>query len=112
MPHRDLKLFDAADRVADLVNTLIDESPRGRLLHVSQLRDAVQSIGANIREAFGRKPGRARDQSLDIARGETEEAIGHMQVNYRASRVRPKKYWEIRNLLVVIVKMLTSLLGG
>jgi four helix bundle protein len=112
MPYRDLKLLDAADRVADLVNKLIDESPRGQLLHVGQLRDAVQSIVANIGEAFGHEPGRARDHSLDIARGETEEAIRHMKVNFRASRVRPKKYWEIRNLLVVIVKMLTSFLRG
>jgi four helix bundle protein len=112
MPYRDLKLLDAADKVADLVNKPIDESPRGRLLHVAQLRDAVQSIGANISEAFGREPGRARDHSLDIARGETEEAIRHMRANFRASRVRAKNYWEIRNLLVVMVKMLTSLLRG
>ena len=112
MPYRDLKLLDAAARVTDLVNKLIDESPRGKLLHVSQLRDAVASIGANIKEAFGRESVRARDHSLDIARGETEEAIQHMKVNFRASRVAPKKYWEIHNLLVVTVKMLTSFLRG
>jgi four helix bundle protein len=112
MPYRDLKLLDAADRIADLVNKLIDESPRGQLLHVSQLRDAVGSIGANISEAFGHEPGRARDHSLDIARGETEEAIQHMKVNFRSSRVAPRKYWAIHNLLVVMVKMLTSFLRG
>ena len=48
MPNRDLKLLDAADRAADLINELIDRSPHGRLLHVAQMRKSVQSIGANI----------------------------------------------------------------
>jgi len=110
MPHRDLNVLDAATKVADLVNKLIDRSPRGRLLHVRQLRDAVQSIGANISEAFGREPGRARNHSLAIARGETEEAIRHIQANFRGSRVSAADYWPIRNKLVAIAKMLTGLL--
>jgi four helix bundle protein len=112
MPHRDLNVLDAATKVADLVNKLIDQSPRGRLLHVQQLRDSVQSIGANISEAFGREAGRARDNSLGIARGETEEAIHHMRANFHRSRVSASEYWPIRNKLVVIVKMLTGLLRG
>src|SRR6187455_585244 len=90
MPYRDLNVLDAAIRAADLVNKLIDNSPRGRLIHVQQLRDAVQSIGANISEAFGRRPGRARNHSLEIARAETEEAIRHMQANFRSARVMAK----------------------
>ena len=58
MPPRDLKLLDAAQRAAKMINELIDRSPRGQLLHVSQLRDSVQAIAANISEAFGRGPGR------------------------------------------------------
>jgi four helix bundle protein len=53
VPHRDLNVLDAAQQLADRVNDLIDRFPR-RLLHVTQLRDAVQSIVANIGEAFGR----------------------------------------------------------
>ena len=112
MPYRDLNVLDAANKATDLVNKLIDRSPRGRLLHVRQLRDAVQSIGANISEGFGRGSGRARNHSLDIARGETEEAIRHMQANFRSERVSPKEYWPIRNLLVAIAKMLAALLRG
>ena len=110
MPYRDLNVLDAATQVADLVNTLIDRSPRGHLLHVRQLSDAVQSIGANISEAFGRNTGGARKHSLDIARGETEEAIRHLHANFRASRVSATDYWPIRNKLVVVAEMLTALL--
>jgi hypothetical protein len=45
MSQRDLNI-----RLADLVDEMIDGSPRDRLLHVRQLRDAVQSIAANISE--------------------------------------------------------------
>src|SRR3982751_4653570 len=99
MTYRDLNVLDAANRAADLVNRLIDGSPRGRLLHMRQLRDAVQSIGANISEGFGRESGRARRHSLDIARGETEEAVRHLQANFRSARVSATDYWPIRNLL-------------
>jgi len=102
-------VLDAAERAADLVNELIDRSPRGRLLHVSQLRDAVQSIGAKISEGFGRGKGRDRNRSLEIARGETEEAIRHLSANFRSNRIAPSDYWPRHNLLVVIVKMLHSL---
>ena len=110
VPHRDLDVLDAAERAADAINSLIDRSHR-RLLHVRQLRDSAQAIPANISEGFGRRKGRDRARSLQIARGETEETITHLASNFRAQRIEPKVYWPIRNLLVVIVKMLSSLLS-
>ena len=110
MPYKDLNVLEAAEQLVQMVNELIDQSPRGRLLHVQQLRDAVSSIAANISEAFGREPGGARRQSLGIARGETEEAIRHMKENYSASRVPSPRYWPIHNRLLVLSKMVTGLL--
>jgi four helix bundle protein len=109
MSHRDLDVLDAADRAADGVDRLIDRSPH-RLLHVSQMRSAVQSIGANISEGFGRGEGRDRARPLEIARGEAEETIRHLSANFRTKRIAPADYWPLHNLLVVIVKMLNSLL--
>ena len=80
------------------------------MLHVNQLRNSVQSIGANIAEGFGRGSDRDRARLLRIARGEAEETIRHLKANFQANRVAPKDYWSIHNLLVVIVKMLTSFL--
>ena len=110
MPHRGLALLDAAKRAADQVNALVDRSSGRRLLHVSQMRDSVQSIAANIAEAFGRGTGRDRARSLEIARGETEETIQHLSANFRTNRVTKQDYWPLHNLLVVIVKMLNSFL--
>ena len=112
MPYRNLDVLDAAEQAAALINELIDRAPRGRLLYVQQLRDAVQSIAANISEAFGRRPGRDRDHRLEIARGETEEAIRHLKVNFQTNRIGSKDYWPRHNRLVVMVKMLNSLLNG
>jgi four helix bundle protein len=109
MPHRSLNVLDAAQRAADGISALIDRFPR--LMHVSQLRRSAQSICANISEAFGRRPGRDRNHPLEIARGETEEAIQHLSANFRTNRVGPKEYWPLHNLLVVVVKMLNALLN-
>jgi len=81
-------------------------------MHAGQLRRAVQSVGANISEGFGRGAGPGRDHALRIARGEAEEAIRHLATNFRAGRIERADYWPPRDLLVVIVKMLTSLLRG
>lgn len=107
--HRDLDVLDAADLVADEVNRLIDGSPR-RLIHVQQMRKAAQAIGANISEGFGRGRGRERDHSLRVARGEAEETIRHLRPNFKTSRIAKADYWRIRNRLITITRMLTSLL--
>ena len=112
MAFRNLDVLDAAERAADQVNALIDRSKQPRLLHARQMREAVQSVVANIAEGFGRGTGRDRDRSLVIGRGEAEEAIRHLAANLRAERIGPKDYWPIHNLLVVVVKMLNSLLRG
>src|SRR6476661_2556103 len=107
--HRNLAVLDAADVVADEISRLIDNNPR-RLIHVQQLRKAAQSIGGNISEGFGRGPGRERDHKLRVSRGEAEETIRHLRANYATNRVARSVYWRLRNRLVTIIRMLTSLL--
>ena len=108
--HRHLAVLDAADQVADDVNRLLDASA-GPLIHRGQLRESAQSIGSNIREGFGRGPGRERNRSLRVAHGESEETIGHLRANYRSGRISQDAYWRLRNRLVVISRMLMSLMG-
>jgi four helix bundle protein len=107
--HRNLAVLDAADSVADEINRLIDSRPR-RVIHVYQLRKASQSIGANISEGFGRGPGPERDQKLRVSRGEAEETIRHLRANYASNRISRTDYWRLRNRLIAIVRMLSSLL--
>ena len=107
--HRNLDVLDAAEKVADEINALIDARPGG-LIHVSQLRDSAQSIAANIREGFGRGKGPARSNSLRTARGETEETIGHLRANYGSNRIGRETFLPLRNRLSAIAKMINALL--
>ena len=109
--HRDLAVLDAAEQVEDEINRLIDGSPRG-LIHAAQLRDSAHSIGANISEGFGRGLGGERNRALRVARGEAEETIRHLRANLASERITQAVFWRLRNRLITIVKMLTSLLGG
>lgn len=109
--HRDLAVLDAADQVVDEVNRLIDASPR-RLIYATQLREAAQSVSANISEGFGRGKGPERNHKLRVARGEAEKAIRHLRSNLKSDRIAERTYWPIRNRLVTISKMLSSLLAA
>jgi four helix bundle protein len=98
-----------AREVVDEINRLIDEG-RPRVLYDQQLRDSVQSIAANIREAFGRRRSAERDQFLRFARGSVEESDEHLRANFAAQRIDQRTYWRLHNRLAVARKMLTVLL--
>jgi four helix bundle protein len=104
------RLLDAARAIVDGVNNMMARSRR-RLLYDVQLRDAVGSIAANIREGYGRRRGPERKQFLRYARASAEEADEHLRANHAAGRVSPKCYWQAHNRLSVIQRMLTSLMG-
>lgn len=104
-------MIDAADRVSDRVQSLIDRPSGRRLLHTQQITESAQAIGANISEGFGRESERDRARFLRIARGEAEETIRHLSKNFRSKRIGEKEYWSIHNLLVVIVKMINAFIN-
>ena len=89
MAYRNLAVLDAAERVADMINTLIDRSPR-RFHSVGQMRRSALAIGANIREGIGRGGEGDKRRSYEIARGEAEETIGHLSSQLSSSSHRPK----------------------
>ncbi len=110
MAYRDLNVLDAAERAADGINRLIDRS-KSRLLYVGQMRRSVQSIAANIGEGIGRGSTGDKARSFEIACGEAEETIRHLNANFRIGRLTPSEYWPHHNLLTVVVKMLKSLIS-
>ena len=54
-------LIGAARAVVDELNCVLTRASR-RLLYSSQLRDAAESVSANIREGMGRRKGPEREQ--------------------------------------------------
>ncbi|HYC51785.1 MAG TPA: four helix bundle protein [Gemmatimonadaceae bacterium] len=103
------RLIDAARLVGDETNRLLDRAPK-RIFHEIQLRSSVQSISANIREAYGRRSGKDRQQFLRFARASAEETDEHWRANYAARRIDPRVYWRLHHRLMTIIKLLDAIL--
>src|SRR5687768_8495138 len=95
-------LIGAARAVVDELNRLLSRAPR-RLLYSSQLREAAQSISANIREGWGRRKGPEREQFWRFARASAEEADEHLRANFAAERIAPSSYWRLHHRLMLIL---------
>jgi four helix bundle protein len=102
------RLLEAARAVVDEVNALLREE--GQLIHRAQLRDAAQSIAANIREGIGRDRGPDRNKSYRTARGSAEETDEHLRANFADRRIAAPAYWRLHNRLVLIVKMIGAVI--
>ena len=88
------RLLEAARAVADEVNGLLRDR-RLSLIHRSQLRDAAQSIAANIREGMGRDVGPDRNKSYRVSRGSAEETDEHLRANFADDRIPAAPYWRL-----------------
>ena len=111
MPPRRLRVLDAAELAAERLNRLIDRLGHGRLLHVSQMRSAAQSVPSNISEGFGRRTRAERDNKLRVARGEAEEMLSQLRGNLKVDRINKRDYWPIYNVLRSVIKMLDEFLN-
>jgi four helix bundle protein len=104
-----LRVLDAArECVADVCRWL--NSLRVPYPDASQLREAVKSIPANIREAYGREPGPDRNKFLRYARSSDEEADEWLHDAYKEKLLPAADYWRLHNRLVTIRRMLTALM--
>ena len=103
------RVLDAANSASDQIVQLTDDKRR-RLLHVTQMRRAGQSIAANIAEAKGRASHRDRIYKYEVARGEAEETMAHLSSNLRTGRITPAEFQPLNNRLRAIVKMLSALI--
>ena len=105
------RVLEVARAVADETNKVLGNRQL-RLIHRGQLRDAAQSIPANIREGMGRKPGPHRNQAYRDARGSAEETDEHLRANFADGRLPAAKFWRIHNRIALVVKMLTTIIDA
>ena len=108
MPN-DFRALELARAIVDEVHALCLR-PALRLLHVDQLLESSESITANMREAWGRKQGRERNQFLRYAKGSAEETDERLRTNRAAGRLPERTFWRLRNRLVVLRKMIEKLM--
>ena len=94
--------------VVDDVNQLL----KGRRLpNAGQLRDAAESITANIQEGFGRDAGPDRNQFLRFARASAEETNERLRARFAARDIPAQVYWPLHHRLVAVGRMLTNLMS-
>jgi four helix bundle protein len=105
------RVLEVARAVADETNTLLGNRQL-RLIHRGQLRNAAQSIPANIREGMGRKPGPDRNQAYRVARGSAEETDEHLRANVADGRLPPATFWRMHSRIALVVKMLTAIIDA
>ena len=105
------RVLEAARVVTDEVNKLLGNR-KLRLIHRRQLRDAAQSVPANIREGMGRKPGPHRNQAYRDARGSAEETDEHLRANFADGRMPTSHYRRLHNRIALVVKILTTIVDA
>ncbi len=105
------RVLEAARAVADEINKLLGNR-KLRLIHRAQLRDAAQSIPANIREGMGRRPGPHRNQAYRDARGSAEETDEHVRADFVDGRIPASHYRRIHSRIALVVKILTTIVDA
>jgi four helix bundle protein len=103
-----LRALDGARTVVDDINQLLNGR---RLPNATQIRDAAESITANIQEGFGRDAGPDRNQFLRFARASAEETSERLRARFGAGDIPAKTYWRIHHRLVAVSRMLTNLMS-
>ena len=102
-----LRVLDAARMVVDDVNRLLASG----LPNARQVREAAESISANIQEGFGRDVGPDRNQFLRFARASAEETNERLRTRFAAEDIPANVYWPLHHRLIAIVRMLTNLMS-
>ena len=110
LPKTGLRVLDAARCVVDEIHAAMRRSRRP-WPGAAQLREAAESIVANIAEGLGRADGPDRIHFLRIARGSAEETNERLRIVLAANHIAGREYWQIHHRLVAIARMLTSLIA-
>jgi four helix bundle protein len=103
-----LRVYQAAERLDELIRGLVEVVPKGHSRDLDQLRRASSSVPYNIAEAYGStSPGRRR-QHLEIARASTDETRAIVRRLAARSALARKSIPKTTTLALTIAKMLTS----
>jgi four helix bundle protein len=103
-----LRVLDGGRLVVDDINKILNSR---RLPNAAQLRDAAESITANIQEGFGRDAGPDRNQFLRFAKASAEEAKERLRARFGARDIAANVYWPLHHRLVAVIRMLNNLMS-
>src|SRR3990167_8999343 len=107
--HEKLDVYQAAIDLVILINTVVENLPRGRAYLADQLQRAGASVPLNIAEGAGEFSGNEKIRFYRMAKRSATECAGIFDICRRLQIVEEKNYSRSRELLIRIVSMLTKM---
>jgi four helix bundle protein len=107
--HEKLDVYQAAIDLVVLINSVIENLPRGRAYLADQLQRAGASVPLNIAEGSGEFSSNEKIRFYRIAKRSATECAGILDICRRLDLIDEKKYLKLRELLMRIVAMLIKM---
>jgi four helix bundle protein len=107
--HEKLDVYQAAIDLVTLINSVVENLPRGRAYLADQLQRAGTSVPLNIAEGAGEFSSNEKIRFYRMARRSATECASIFDVCQRLNIIDEKNYSKSRELLMRIVAMLTKM---
>lgn len=107
--HEKLDVYQAAVDLVTLINSVIENLPRGRAYLADQLQRAGISVPLNIAEGAGEFSSNEKIRFYRMARRSATECASIFDICRRLNIIDEKNYSNSRELLMRIVAMLTKM---
>src|SRR3990167_9325619 len=107
--HEKLDVYQAAIDLVILINTVVENLPRGRAYLADQLQRAGASVPLNIAEGAGEYSGNEKIRFYRMAKRSATECAGILDICQRLQIVSESHSSKGRELLIRIVSMLTKM---
>jgi four helix bundle protein len=107
--HEKLDVYQAAIEFVVLINTVVENFPRGRAYLADQLQRAGASVPLNIAEGAGEYSGNEKNRFYRMAKRSATECAGILDICQHFQIIEEKNYSKARELLMRIVAMLTKM---
>ena len=107
--HEKLDVYQAAIDLVTLINSVVENLPRGRAYLADQLQRAGTSVPLNVAEGAGEFSSNEKIRFYRMARRSATECAGIFDICQRLNIIDEKNYSKSRELLMRIVAMLTKM---
>ncbi len=107
--HEKLDVYQVAIDLVILINTVVENLPRGRAYIADQLQRAGASVPLNIAEGSGEFSANEKIRFYRIAKRSATECAAILDICRRLEIIDEKNYSKLRELLMRIVSMLIKM---
>jgi four helix bundle protein len=107
--HEKLDVYRIAIELVVLIDSIIEQLPRGRGYLADQLQRAGTSIALNIAEGAGEYSGSEKSRFYRIAKRSATECSAIFDISLQLKLIGDQTYSKVREVLVRIVSMLIKM---